>query len=167
MPLSMSQIAIPAFEQTISALIKILDKAEAHCTAKKIDPAVLLGARLYPDMFPLTRQIQIASDASRGAMARLTGAEPAKWEDTEKSFAELKGRLNKTLEAIHTVGKKIDGQEGREVRFKAGSMDVSFKGDAFLSTWAFPNFFFHAATAYDILRHNGVEVGKKDFLNRA
>ena len=167
MTLSMSQIAIPAFEQTISALIKILDKAEAHCTAKKIDPSVLLGARLYPDMLPLTRQIQIVSDASRGAMARLTGSDPAKWEDTEKSFADLKGRLNKTLEAIHAVGKKIDGQEGREVKFKAGSMDVAFKGDAFLSTWAFPNFFFHAATAYDILRHNGVEVGKRDFLNRA
>jgi len=167
MTLSMSKFAVPAFEQTISALIKILDKAEAHCAARKIEPSVLIGARLYPDMFPLSRQIQIVSDAARGAMARLTGSEPPKWEDNEKSFAELKARLNKTLEAIGAVGSKIDGSEGREVKFKAGSMELSLRGDAYLTNWAFPNFFFHAATAYDILRHNGVELGKRDFLNRA
>jgi uncharacterized protein len=167
MSLSMSQAAIPAFDQTLSALLRILQKAEAHCLARKIDASALLTARLYPDMLAFTRQIQIASDAAKGALARLSESEAPKWEDHEQSFADLKARVENTLNYVRSFNpSQIDGSEDRQISLKLPNGEhINFKGDAFLTRWALPNFFFHATTAYAILRHNGVELGKRDFLN--
>jgi hypothetical protein len=165
MPISMYQASAPRFAAMLKNLSGLLDKAQAHCEAKKIDPLVLTGARLYPDMFPLSRQVQIACDAAKGALARLAGVEIPKHEDTEKTFDELKGRINKTLEFMATLkAPQIDGSEEKEVVLKLRGKDVSFKGQPYLLGFAYPNFYFHAATTYAILRHNGVEVGKGDFL---
>jgi uncharacterized protein len=167
MALCMSQVALPAFRQTLSGLGKIVQKAASHCDTRKIDATVLLQARLYPDMFDFTRQIQITSDIAKGALARLAGVEPPKWDDCERSFAELQARLERTLDYVRCIrADQIDGCADREVAIQLPSgQDLSFTGHGFLSTWALPNFFFHATTAYDILRHNGVELGKRDFLN--
>jgi hypothetical protein len=165
MPISMYQASAPRFAAMLKNLSGLLDKAQAHCEAKKIDPLVLTGARLYPDMFPLSRQVQIACDAAKGALARLAGVEIPKHEDTEKTFDELKGRINKTLEFMATLkAPQIDGSEEKEVVLKLRGKDVSFKGQPYLLGFAYPNFYFHVATTYAILRHNGVEVGKGDFL---
>jgi hypothetical protein len=165
MPISMYQASAPRFAAMLKNLSGLLDKAQAHCEAKKIDPLVLTGARLYPDMFPLSRQVQIACDAAKGALARLAGVEIPKHEDTEKTFEELKGRINKTLEFMATLkAPQIDGSEEKEVVLKLRGKDVSFKGQPYLLGFAYPNFYFHVATTYAILRHNGVEVGKGDFL---
>jgi hypothetical protein len=165
MPISMYQASAPRFAAMLKNLSGLLDKAQAHCEAKKIDPLVLTGARLYPDMFPLSRQVQIACDAAKGALARLAGVEIPKHEDTEKTFDELKGRINKTLEFMATLkAPQIDGSEEKEVVLKLRGKDVSFKGQPYLLGFAHPNFYFHVATTYAILRHNGVEVGKGDFL---
>jgi hypothetical protein len=165
MPISMYRASVPLFVQTLTALEKILDKAEAHCAAKKIDPAALLNARLYPDMFPFTRQVQVCCDFAKNAVARLSGTEAQKIADEEKSFAELKARVAKTIEIVKAVKpEQIDGSEEREVTFPIAGQPVTFKGEAYLVGSVLPNFYFHAATAYDILRHNGVELGKRDFL---
>jgi hypothetical protein len=165
MPISMSQASAPRFAHMLKNLQAILAKAQAHCEARKIDPLVLTSSRLYPDMFPLSRQVQIACDSAKGAVARLAGIEPPKHEDTEKTFEELQARIAKTLEFIGSVKPaQIDGSEDREIVLKLRGNDVSFKGVQFLLGFALPNFYFHAATAYDILRHNGLELGKSDFL---
>jgi len=165
MPISMYQASAPRFAHTLKSLSAILGKAQAHCEARKIDPLVLTAARLYPDMFPLSRQVQIACDAAKGAVARLAGAEIPKHEDSEKTFAELQERIRKTLEFIATVKPaQVDGTEEKEVVIKLRGNDVAFKGMPYLLGFAYPNFYFHAATAYNILRHNGVEIGKTDFL---
>jgi len=149
-------------------LSSILDKAEAHCAAKKIEPAALTGARLFPDMFAFTRQVQIACDTAKGAVARLAGAEIPKHEDTEQTFAELKARIAKTLDFIESVpAAKIDGSEERDVVLQMRSGERRFKGMQYLLGHAYPNLYFHATTAYNILRHNGVELGKIDFLGRS
>jgi len=165
MTLSMYQASAPRFIHTLTNLSAILDKAQAHAEAKKIDPATLTAFRLYPDMFPLTRQVQIACDAAKGAVARLAGVEVPKHEDTEQTFADLKARIAKTIAFISTIQPaRIDGTEDKEIALRAGGQDLKFKGMQYLFGFAHPNFYFHVTTAYNILRHNGVEVGKKDYL---
>ena len=165
MTISMYQASAPRFANILNNLAAILDKAKAHAAAKKIDEQVMLSLRLYPDMFAFARQVQIACDSAKGAVARLAGVEIPKHEDSEKSFDELKERIAKTLAFIATVkAAQIDGSEEKEVVLKLQGKDVPFKGLQYLLGFAWPNFYFHATTAYDILRHNGVELGKRDFI---
>jgi hypothetical protein len=165
MSLSMYRASVPAFVQILSALSLILDKAAAHCADKKIDPAALLNARLFPDMLPLTKQVQVACDFAKNTLARLSQTDPVKIADDEKSFDELKARIAKTLEILKAAKpESIDGSEERDVTFPVGGKPMTFKGEMYLVNIALPNFYFHAATAYDILRHNGLEIGKRDFL---
>jgi hypothetical protein len=161
----MYQASVPAFLQTISAMSVILDKAQAHAAARKIDAAVLLGYRLAPDMLALTRQIQIMSDFAKGGSARLAGLEPPKYDDSETTIAELKARLDRTAEFVRGLERTaIDGSEERDITITVGGEPMQFKGQQYLVHFVLPNFYFHATTAYDILRHCGVEIGKRDFL---
>ena len=164
--MSISTASIPVFEIGLNALSVILDKAEAHAEAKKIDPTVLLNARLFPDMFPLTRQVQIACDQAKNGAARLAGLEPPKYEDNEKTLAELKARIAKALAYVKTLdAKAIDVATDRQVTFPLGPNNKGhMKGADYLNHFVLPNFYFHLTTAYDILRHCGLEVGKRDFL---
>jgi len=165
MAISMYQASAPRFANTLKNLTAILDKAQAHCEARKIDPLVLTTARLYPDMFPFTRQIQIACDAAKGACARLAGVENPSFGDTEQTFADLKARIAKTADFIGSIKPaQIDGSEDRDIAMKVGGKDVTFKGMQYLCGHALPTFYFHVVTAYDILRHNGVEIGKRDYI---
>ena len=167
MSLSMHQAAAPVFVQGLSALSNVLNKAQAHAAARKIDPAVLAAARLAPDMLPLVKQVQIACDFAKGAMARLAGEEVPSWPDSEKTFDDLKGRIRKTLDYVQTFkAARIDGSEQREVKLKVAGNDISMRGQAYLLHFVLPNFLFHATTAYAILRHNGVELGKRDFMGQ-
>src|SRR3954470_10784627 len=167
MTISMYQASAPRFANILRNLSTLLDKAEEHCAAKKIDPIALTTYRLYPDMFPLTRQVQIACDTAKGAVARLAGVDIPKHEDTEQSFAELKARIAKTLDFIESVGAaKIDGSDDKEIVLQMRSGERRFKGMQYLLGHAYPNFYFHVTTAYNILRHNGVEVGKADFIGK-
>jgi len=165
MQISMFQASAPRFAHMLGNLSAILGKAEAHCEAKKIDPLVLAACRLYPNMFPLSRQVVIASDTAKAALARLAGVENPKYEDVEKTLAELRARIARTQEFIASVTPaQLDGSEDRAVVLKLGGREVSFTGLAYLTSYALPNFYFHVTTAYDILRHNGVELGKSDYL---
>src|SRR5258706_6996634 len=165
MSISMYQASAPRFVNTLNNLSGILDKAQAHAEAKKIDEQVLVASRLYPDMFALARQVQIACDTAKGAVARLAGVEIPKHEDTEKSFDELKERIAKTLAFIATVkAAQVDGAEEKDIALKLQGKDVTVKGMPYLLGRAWPNFYFHVTTAYNILRHNGVELGKGDFI---
>lgn len=165
MSISMYQASVPVFIHSLKALSGVLAKGAKHAEAKGIDPAVLLGSRLYPDMFPLTRQVQIASDNAKGPAARLAGMEPPKYEDNEASFPELQARIAKTIDFLQGLKPaQIDGSEDRQIVLQMRAGPLEFKGQAYLLHFALPNFYFHCATAYDILRHNGVEIGKKDFL---
>lgn len=165
MAISMYQASAPRFARMLRNLSAILGKAQAHCEAKKLDAAALTGYRLYPDMFAFTRQVQIACDQAKGAVARLAGMEPPKHEDTEQTFADLQARIAKTLDFVESVkSDKIDGSEGREVVLKMRAGELRLKGLDYLFSHAYPNFYFHVTTAYNILRHNGVEIGKKDFV---
>jgi uncharacterized protein len=164
--MSFYDASVPAFLQILGGLSGILTKAEAHCKAKNIQPEVLLGARLYPDMLPLIKQIQLASDYPAKACARLTQSEVPSTPDTEKTFEELKQRLAKTIEYVKSFKPaQFEGADTREVTFPIGANNtMTLKGQQFLSGFAFPNFYFHAVTTHGILRHNGVEIGKRDFL---
>lgn len=165
MQISMYQASAPRFVHTLNNLSAMLDKAQAHVDAKKIDPAALTTFRLFPDMFPLSRQVQVACDVSKGVVARLAGVEVPKHEDTEQTFAELKARIAKTVAFINTIKpEQIDGTEDKEIALKLGKQDYKFKGMQYLLNFAYPNFYFHATSVYNILRHNGVELGKKDFV---
>jgi hypothetical protein len=165
MPLTMYHASVPVFVRALTNLSAILRKAEEHAAAKKIDPAVLVNARLAPDMFPLSRQVQSASDSAKGCAARLAGMEVPRYEDTESTFPELQGRIAKTVAFMQGVSPEvIAGSEERKIVLKLRGQETSFSGQAYLLTFALPNFFFHVVTAYDILRHNGVEIGKADFL---
>ena len=167
MPISMYQASAPRFANILRNLSAILEKAEAHCAAKKIEPAALTSYRLFPDMFPLTRQVQIASDTAKGAVARLAGIDIPKYEDTEQTFAELKARIAKTIDFVESVSaSKIDGSDEKEIVLQMRSGERRFKGMQYLLGHAYPNFYFHVTTAYNILRHNGVEVGKADFIGK-
>jgi hypothetical protein len=163
----MYKASAPRFANILGNLSAILDKAQAHCEARKIDPLVLTGDRLYPDMFPFSRQVQIACDTAKGAVARLAGVEVPKHEDTERTFAELKARIAKTLDFIGSVKpERIDGAEDREIVLAMRSGERRFTGIQYLLGHALPNFYFHVTTAYNILRHNGVELGKLDYLGK-
>ncbi len=165
MNISMYQASTPRFAQMLRNLSAILDKAQAYCDAKKIEPVVITGTRLFPDMFPLTRQVQIACDQAKGAVARLAGLEIPKHEDTEQTLAELKARIAKTLDFIGSVkAARIDGSEAKEIVIKLRTQELKFSGQQYLLGYAYPNFYFHVTTAYNILRHNGVELGKRDFV---
>ena len=161
----MYQVSAPRFANTLRNLSAILDKAQAHAEAKKLDPAALGAQRLIVDMFPLSRQVQIACDTAKGAVARLAGVEIPKHEDTEKTFEELKARIAKTIAFIDGVkAAQVDGSEEKDIVMKLQGRDVTFKGMQYLLGFAYPNFYFHVTTAYDILRHNGVELSKRDFV---
>jgi uncharacterized protein len=165
MTLSMYQASVPVFLRTLAALSGILDKAAAHAAQRKIEPSVLLNARLFPDMFAFLRQVQLAADFAKGAGARLAGIDVPKFADTESAFDELKTRIAKTADFLKTLTPaQIDGSENRDITIPIGGQPQSFKGQPYLLHFALPNFFFHATTAYDILRHCGVEVGKRDFI---
>jgi hypothetical protein len=167
--MSFYDASVPAFLQILGSLSGILKKAESHCAAKNIQPEVLLSARLYPDMLPLSRQIQLACDFSSKGCARLAQVEVPSTPDTEKSFADLLQRLAKTIEYLKKfTPAQFEGADSREVTFPVGpDRNVTLKGQEFLNRFAFANFYFHAAIAHGILRHNGVEIGKRDFLGVA
>ena len=164
--MSFYDATVPAFLQILGSLTGILTKAEAHSKAKNIEPEVLLGARLYPDMLPFSKQIQLASDFAAKGCARLTGSEVPATPDTEKTFEELRQRLAKTIDYVKAFKPaQFEGADAREVTFPIGPTNtLTLKGQQFVNNFAFPNFYFHAATAHGILRHNGVEIGKRDFL---
>jgi hypothetical protein len=165
MAISLYDVSVPRFAAMLRNLSAILDKADAHCVGRKIDPLALTQARLFPDMFPMARQVQIACDTAKGATARLAGLEIPKHEDTERTFAELKARIEKTLAFVESVRREqIDGSEGREVVLKMRDREVRFTGQQYLLGHAWPNFYFHVTTAYNLLRHGGVELAKRDFL---
>lgn len=167
MTISMYQASVPVFIRMLNNLIAILEKAAAHAEARKIDPAVLLASRLYPDMFALTRQVQIVSDTAKGCAARLAGMEPPVYEDKETTFPELIERLRKTIAYLNTFKPgQIDGSEEREVTLKVRDSTLTLDGLTFLLNRALPNLYFHVSTAYGILRHNGIEIGKKDYLGK-
>jgi hypothetical protein len=165
MALSMYQASVPVFVKTLGNLAAILEKAASFAAAKKVDQSVLLGYRLAPDMLNLARQVQIATDHAKGAPARLAGMEPPSFENTEASFAELKTRIDKVIAFLDTLKPaQVDGSEEREVTLKMGGNTLTYKGQPYLLYFALPNFFFHVTTAYSILRHCGVELGKKDYI---
>jgi hypothetical protein len=165
MSLSMYQASIPVFIRMLNNLSGILDKAVAHAEAKKIDPSVFVNARLAPDMFALARQVQIATDGLKGCAARLAGVEIPSYPDTETTFPELKARIAKTVDFLKSVrADQIDGSETRQISLKFGGQPTSFRGQDYLLTFVYPHVLFHVTTAYDILRHNGVELGKTDYL---
>jgi hypothetical protein len=159
--------SVPVFRQMLSALAGIIDKTIAHAEAKKIDPAVYAGARLFPDMFPFARQITVATDFAKGASARLAGIEVPKFEDTEVTLADLKARLQKTIDFIAGLKpEQFDGAETRDITIQLRAGPTVFKGQPYLLHYAMPNFYFHTTTAYAILRHNGIEIGKPDFIHQ-
>ncbi len=165
MTISMYQASIPVLIKALSNLSDILQKAEAHAVAKKIDPAVFVQARLFPDMYPLSRQIQIATDVAKGCGARLAGQEPPSYEDNETSFAELQARIAKTIAFLGTFSAgQIDGSEDNTITLKVGGRPISFQGLPYLFEFVLPNVYFHTTMTYAILRHWGLELGKKDFL---
>lgn len=167
MPLTMYQAAVPPMVRTLSNLGAILDKAAAYATEKKIDPSVLLGSRLYPDMLPLLRQVQIATDHAKGCAARLAGQEPPKYDDTEASFAELTERIARTVAFLETFRPdQFDGAEERTITLPMRDRTLTFQGMPYLLQFALPNFYFHVTTAYGILRHSGLEIGKRDFIGK-
>lgn len=166
MTLSMYQASVPVFKQMLGGLSGVLAKAEAHATARNITPAALLQARLYPDMFPLLRQVQVACDFAKSVSARIAGVEVPGFEDKEESFADLQARIAKTLAFLDGLSAaQIDGSEARQIVTQAGTpKEKIFSGQSYLLNYGLPHFFFHTTTAYAILRHSGVEIGKKDYI---
>jgi uncharacterized protein len=165
MSLSMYQASVPVFIRMLTNLSAVLKKGEAHAQSKKIEPAVLTGARLAPDMFPLVRQVQIATDQVKGCGARLAGMEVPKYEDNEQSFADLYARIDKTIAFLKSIKpEQLNGSEDRNVQLPLRDKTITIKGLDYLFERVYPNFFFHVTTAYAILRHNGVDIGKGDFL---
>ena len=165
MSLSMYQASIPVFIRHLENLSVILKKAEANAQLRKIDPEVFVSARLAPDMYPLSRQIQIVTDVIKGGGARLAGVDVPSYPDTEKTFAELQARIAKVVEFLKTLNAgQIDGGEERKVSLKIGGQEMNFLGQPYLLNFVLPNMYFHISIAYAILRHNGVDLGKKDFL---
>lgn len=165
MKVSMHALSVDVFANILANLSWLLQKGEANATSRKFDPAVLLNARLAPDMLPLTRQIQIAADIAKNSIARLAGQEPPRFEDNEATIEQLRARLARTIDYIKSVpASAFEGSETRDIKVPAGERTFEFKGLDFLQTWAIPNVFFHVTTAYNILRHNGVDLGKADFI---
>jgi uncharacterized protein len=165
MTMSLHTSTVPVFEQLLSALDVILDKAVAHAAARKIDPAVLLTTRLRPDMLPLVAQIQIACDNAKNITARLAGAQAPRFEDNEATFEEIKARIKKTLDYLRSVSAEdVNAGADREIVFPLGPNKMKMRGVNYVFHFALPNFFFHLTTAYDILRYGGVEIGKRDYM---
>lgn len=158
--------SVPVFKQLLTALSDVLSKAEAHATEKKIDPAVFLQSRLYPDMFPLVRQVQIAADFAKSVPSRLAGIEVPAYDDSEQTFAELQTRIKNTLKILEGItAAQIDGKESLEIVLRPNTpKEKKLSGETYLLSYGLPQFFFHVTTAYAILRHNGLEVGKRDFM---
>lgn len=169
MTISMYSASVPVFKRQLGAMLKWLDKADAHAQARKFDPANYLQLRLAPDMLTFVSQIRIAGDTAKGCVARLAGVEPPKFEDNETTFDELRSRIRRTIDFVDSIGAAaIDGSEQREITLPMRNRDpMKFTGEFYLAHWALPNFFFHCGTAYALLRHAGVELGKADFLNVA
>ena len=166
MKVSMHALSVELFTNALGNLALILDKAAANAAQRKFDPAVLLAARLAPDMLPFTRQIQIAGDIAKNSVARLAAQEPPRFEDNETTIEQLRARIARTIDFLKSVpASALEGSETRDIKVPAGERTLEFKGLDYLQRWAIPNVFFHVVTAYDILRHNGVELGKRDFLN--
>jgi hypothetical protein len=160
--------SVPVLVHFLKGLSTILAKAEAHCEARKIDPNALLTARLFPDMFHFTRQVQLVTDFAKGIGARLAGVAVPSFADTETTFAELQVRIARTIEFLGTLKKEqFEGAADRLVALRAGGQELSFKGAEYFATYGLPNFYFHLSTAYNILRHNGLDLGKRDFLGRS
>ena len=165
MTISMYQASVPRFVNILGNLSGILDKAQAHVDAKKLDGATLTTYRLFPDMLPMTTQVLIACDAAKGVVARLAGVDIPVYEDSEKTLADLKARIVKTVAFIKSVTPaQIDGSEDKEIVIKRADKETRYTGMQFLLGHAIPNFYFHVATTYNILRHNGIEIGKRDYL---
>ncbi|MBS0581249.1 MAG: DUF1993 domain-containing protein [Proteobacteria bacterium] len=166
MKISMHSMSVDVLSNILGNLSWLLEKGEAHATAKKIDPSVLLASRLAPDMFPLTRQVQVACDIAKNSVSRLAGLEPPRFEDNETSFEQLRARIARTVAFMKGLpAKDFENSETRDIRVPAGpDRTLEFKGLPFLQTWAIPHVFFHVTTAYNILRHNGVELGKADYI---
>lgn len=168
MSLSMYHASIPPFVRMLGNLSAILHKAEAYAAERKIEPSVLLNARLAPDMYPLVRQVQIATDSVKGCAARLAGIEVPSYADTESSFAEVQARIDKTLTFLQSIAAaQVDGSEARPITLKFPGAELHFTGQDYLLNFVLPNFYFHLTTAYAILRHNGLNIGKMDFLGQA
>lgn len=167
MTISMFQASVPVLIRSLNNLIVILQKGESSAIARKIDPTVFIQSRLYPDMLPLVKQVQIASDIARRGMARLADLEAPKLEDTETTFPELVDRLQKTIVFLETVtSAQVDGSEGKAISLPMGKYTLDFEGLPYLVSFILPNVYFHVTTAYNILRHSGVELGKIDFLGK-
>ena len=167
MTITMYQTSIPSLIRSLNNLVSILEKGAAHAEARKIDSAVLVSSRLYPDMFPLVQQVQIASDIARRGAARLAGVEAPSIEDNETSFPELIARLGKTTAYLETLTpEQIDGSEEKSITLPVGKDTMTFEGLPFLLSFILPNVYFHVTTAYDILRHCGVDLGKLDYLGK-
>ena len=167
MSLSMYQASVPRFVNALKNLSHILEKAQAHAEAKKIDPLILASSRLYPDMLPLTKQVQIASDTCKGLVSRLAGVDIPSYEDTEKTLVDLQARVTKTMAYVESfTPAQIDGTEDKDIVVKRGEKETHYKGMQFLLGHAIPNVYFHITTPYNILRHNGVEIGKSDYLGK-
>jgi hypothetical protein len=165
MSLSMHCTSIPYFVRALNNLSVILKKGAAHAREHDIDPSIFFAGRLFPDMFPLSRQVQIACDVSKGAAARISGIQAPSFEDNESSFEELLARISKTIEFLNSLpADKINGTEAKEIKFQAGPYELDFTGATYLSMWALPNIYFHVTTAYNILRHNGVALAKLDYV---
>ena len=165
MAISMYQASVPQLKKMLVNLTTILIKAEEHVAAKGIDGKVLVEARLFPDMFPLAKQIQIACDQVKFGLARLASVEAPKFDDTESTLAQLKERIAKTIAFMDSIQpEQVDGTEAKEIRFSIKEWNFEFVGEQYVLTWVIPNFYFHVTTAYNILRHNGVELGKTDYL---
>ena len=165
MSIAIYDASIPVLRHMLGSLATILRKAEAHAEHKKIKPEVLINARLFPDMFPLGKQVQITTDQAKGCAARLAGIEVPRFEDSETTFAELQARLAKTIAFLDSIdAAQLAGSETRDISLQVQGKTYEFKGDAYLANWVLPNFYFHLTTAYNILRHNGIEIGKQDFL---
>jgi len=165
MKISMYALSHDVFKKSLGQLQHVMEKGIANAKARSFDTSVLVGARLAPDMLPFAKQIQLTSDFAKNSMARLAGIDPPKFEDNETTMEELLARVKKTLEYIDTVpATALEGSETRDIRIPLRDRTVEFKGLPFLQHWALPNFFFHFVTAYNVLRHNGVDIGKRDFL---
>lgn len=166
MTISLYAASVPVFKQMLASMSAVLTKAEQHATAKNIEPNALLQARLFPDMFALVRQVQIAADFAKSVSARLAGVDVPTYEDNEQTFIELQARISKTLAFLDSLTPaQIDGYEDREIVLRPGTpKERKFNGQTYLLHYGLPQFFFHATTAYAILRHNGVEIGKRDFM---
>ena len=165
MTISMHSASAPVFVRTLTAMLTWLDKAQAHAETRQFEATNYLGLRLAPDMLPFTRQIQICSDAAKGCMGRLAGIELPKWEDNEASFDDIRARIRKTIDFVQSVSAaQVDGTEQKDIVIKMRAGEITMKGEDYLRHYAMANFFFHATTAYNLLRQAGVDIGKKDFL---